>query len=86
MRYFKSSADTSKEIDAKNKIWGTKKLLLDSNGTFTIAFPVPWPTTIIGLERFASGTWIKHNDTIILNSYYLHSDFMKVKESKKNIK
>jgi hypothetical protein len=86
LRYFKASADTSNEIGSKNKIWGTKKLILDSNGTFTIEFPVPWPTTIIGLKRFASGTWVKHNDTLILNSYYLHSDFMKVKESKKNIK
>ncbi len=81
VRYIKSVTDKSNEVDIKNKLWGTKKLTLDSNGTFKIQFPVPWPTTIIGLERFSSGTWTRRNDTLFLNSYYGHKDLMKVKES-----
>jgi hypothetical protein len=81
LRYIKSSTDKYNSVDTKNKLWGTKKLTLDSNGTFKIQFPVPWPTTIIGLERFSSGIWTKRNDTLFLNSYYGHKDFMKVKES-----
>ncbi|MEO6252806.1 MAG: hypothetical protein ABIO79_05850 [Ferruginibacter sp.] len=79
LRYFKLSTDTSDFVDRLNKTWGTKKLTLDSNGTFTMKFPIPWPSTIIG-DRLTKGNWVKKNDTLILNSYYLYKDFMKVKE------
>jgi hypothetical protein len=79
LRYFKLSTDTSDHVERLNKTWGTKKLTLDSNGTFIMRFPIPWPSTLTG-ERLTKGNWVVKNDTLILNSHYLYKDFMKVKE------
>lgn len=62
LRYLKSSGDTSDRVDRMNKTWGTKKLTLDSNGTFTMRFLIPWPSTITG-ERITKGNWVLKSDT-----------------------
>ena len=65
-----------------NETWGKKTLTLDSSGTFLLEFPVPYPTTVIGLKRSAAGRWKRINDTLILDSYQPYSAFIKVKEKK----
>lgn len=82
IRYLKHFEDTSTRVDRMNKIWGKKDLTLDSNGTFLLEFPVPYPTTIIGLRRSTRGRWIRIKDTLVLNSYHHYSDFIKVTERK----
>jgi hypothetical protein len=85
MRYYKKEGEYLLEDDRKNKTFGTKTLTIDSNGSFKLEFPVPYPTTGIGLKRFASGNWTILNDTLILNGYYRNEDFIKVKERKRRI-
>lgn len=82
IRYIKHVSDTSGKVDRMNETWGKKDLSLDSNGTFLLEFPVPYPTTMIGLTRSTKGNWVRINDTLILNSYYPYRDFMRVKERK----
>jgi hypothetical protein len=82
IRYYKHVGDTSTHVDRLNKTWGTKNLTLDSNGTFLLEFPVPWPTTRICPMRSTKGRWVKINDTLVLNSYHPYSDFIKVTEKK----
>jgi hypothetical protein len=43
--YFKHASDTSRKVDRMNETWGKKTLTIDSNGTFLLEFPVPYPTT-----------------------------------------
>lgn len=96
-RYYKGVDDTSKKVNRidkawgpitpdsnMNKRWGTKQLTLDSNGTFLLEFPVPYPTSRICPPRSSRGRWLRIKDTLILNSYYSYSDFMKIRERKVN--
>ena len=85
MRYYVKEGDYIVADDRKNRTWGTKTLIIDSNGTFKLEFPVPHPTSGIGLKRFASGNWTIVNDKLILNGYYRKEDFIKVKERKRKI-
>lgn len=80
--YFKHATDTSGKVDRMNEIWGKKILTLDSNGAFLLEFPVPHPTSAVGLTRLAQGHWSRKDDTLVLNSYHPHSNFIKVKERK----
>lgn len=82
IRYYKAAGDTSTRVDRMNETWGKKKLTLDSNGTFLLEFPVPYPTTRIGLTRSTKGKWIRIRDTLVLNSHHPYNDFIKVKEKK----
>jgi hypothetical protein len=82
--YFKHSSDTSSKVDRMNETWGKKTLTLNSNGTFLLEFPVPHPTTAVGLKRLAEGRWVRINDTLILNSHHPYTDFITVKERKVN--
>lgn len=80
IRYLQAAGDTSSKADRMNERWGKKKLTLDSSGTFLLEFPVPYPTTRIGLTRSTKGKWSCKGDTLILNSYHPYSDFIRVKE------
>jgi hypothetical protein len=82
--FYAMAGDTSYEVDKKNEAYGYKSLILDSNGTFKLEFPLQGFTSIIGGNRFTSGTWKLQNDTLSLRSYYLHKDFMRVIEKKRN--
>lgn len=82
IRYYKGTGDTSSRVDRMNDTWGRKLLTLDSNGTFLLEFPVPYPTTRIGLTRSTKGKWTRIQDTLILNSHHPNSDFIKVKEKR----
>src|SRR5690348_10574204 len=84
IKYLKHVSDTSNRIDRMNETWGKKTLTLDSNGTFVLEFPVPYPTTIGGLKRTSRGRWVRKGDTLILNSYHPYSDFISVKERQVN--
>jgi len=86
IRYLKHVSDTSGKVDRMNETWGKKTLTLDSNGTFLLEFPVPYPTTAIGLKRLATGRWKRINDTLVLNSHQPYSAFIKVKERRVNHK
>ncbi len=86
IRYLKHVTDTTNKIDRMNETWGKKTLTLDSNGTFLLEFPVPYPTTAMGLKRSAAGRWKRINDTLILDSYKPYSAYIKVKEKKDNHK
>lgn len=86
IKYLKHVSDTSTKVDRMNETWGKKTLTINSNGTFLLEFPVPYPTTAIGLRRSARGRWTRINDTLILNSYHPYSDYIKVEERKINRK
>jgi hypothetical protein len=85
IRYYQAASDTSNRAERMNETWGKKKLTLDSNGSFMLEFKVPYPTTRIGLTRTTKGKWVRKGDTLILNSHFVYTDFMKVKEKKRRL-
>lgn len=82
IKYLKHASDTSGKVDRMNERWGKKTLTIESNGTFLLEFPVPYPTTTVEPNRLTTGRWIKIKDTLILNSFHPYSDFIKVNETK----
>lgn len=82
IKYLAHVSDTSGKADRMNKTWGTKTLVLDSSGTFSLTFPVPYPTTRIYPNRFTTGKWERVGDTLILNTHYAYKDFIKAREKR----
>ncbi|RZL10767.1 MAG: hypothetical protein EOO89_20820 [Pedobacter sp.] len=82
IKYLKHASDTSSKVDRMNERWGKKTLTIDSNGTFLLEFPVPYPTTTVEPNRLTTGRWFMRKDTLVLNSFHPYSDFIKVDERK----
>lgn len=82
VKFYTHVSDTTDRVEHMNKACCTKILILDSSGNFSLEFQVPGPTTRIYPKRYTRGKWARVGDTLILNTLYSYSDFIKVKERK----
>jgi hypothetical protein len=80
--FYKLEGDTSTHIDDLNDTWGKKTLTLNSDGSFLLEFPDRWPRASMVQTKATQGNWTRIKDTLVLNSHYAYSDFIKVKEYK----